>query len=205
VVDEWGAWYAPGTEPTPDSLLGQQNTMRDAVVAGLTLDIFNRHADKVAMANIAQLVNNLQALFLVNEDRFTLTPTYHVFDMYSAHQGATSVRAEFAAPEVRYQRNGQPAALRGLNGSASIAGKHLTITVSNPNLTQVCAAEITLRGGAVRSASGVVLAAADVHAHNTWDNPHAVEPQPANVSAKGRVIAHSFPPASVTKFNIELV
>jgi alpha-L-arabinofuranosidase len=204
VVDEWGAWYLSGTEPTPESLLGQQNTMRDAVLAGLTLDIFNRHADKVGMANIAQLVNNLQALFLVSEDRFTLTPTYHVFDMYSAHQGATSVRAEFASPEVRYRRNGQPATIRGLNGSASLAGKRLTITVSNPHLTQACAAEIAVRGGAVKSASGVVLAAADVHAHNTWDNPRAVEPQPANVSAKGRVITHTFPPASVTKLTIEL-
>ena len=204
VVDEWGSWYLSGTEPTPESLLGQQNTMRDAVLAGLTLDIFNRHADKVGMANIAQLVNNLQALFLVNEDRFTLTPTYHVFDMYSAHQGATSVRAEFSSPEVRYQRNGQPAAIRGLNGSASIAGKRLTITVSNPHLTQACAAEIALRGGAVKSSAGTVLASADVHAHNTWDNPRAVEPQPANVSAKGRIIAHTFPPASVTKLTIEL-
>jgi alpha-L-arabinofuranosidase len=204
VVDEWGSWYLSGTEPTPESLLGQQNTMRDAVLAGLTLDIFNRHADKVGMANIAQLVNNLQALFLVSEDRFTLTPTYHVFNMYSAHQGATSVRAEFASPEVRYQRNGQPATIRGLNGSASLAGKRLTITVSNPHLTQACAAEIAVRGGAVKSAAGVVLAAADVHAHNTWDNPRAVEPRPANVSAKGRIIAHTFPPASVTKFTIEL-
>jgi alpha-N-arabinofuranosidase len=114
------------------------------------------------------------------------------------------VRAEFGSPEVRYQRNGQPSALRGLNGSASIAGNCLTITVSNPNLTEACAAEIALRGGVVKAISGVVLAAADVHAHNTWDSPNAVEPQPANVSAKGSIIAHVFPPASVTKFTIEL-
>lgn len=204
VVDEWGAWYSPGTEPTPDSLLGQQNTMRDAVLAGLTLDTFNRHAEKVAMANIAQLVNNLQALFLTNEERFTVTPTYHVFDMYSAHQGAMSVRAEFTSPEVRYQRNGASASLRGLAGSASIDGKKLTLTVANPNLEQACAAEIALRGGTVKSVSGLVLAAADVHAHNTWENPNAVEPKPVSVSAKGRLIAHTFPPASVTKFTIEL-
>jgi alpha-N-arabinofuranosidase len=204
VVDEWGSWYLPGTELTPESLLGQQNTMRDAVLAGLTLDIFNRHADKVGMANIAQLVNNLQALFLTHEDRFTLTPTYHVFDMYSAHQGATAVRAEFASPDVPYRRNGKPSSIRGLNGSASMAGKRLTITVSNPHLTQASAAEITLRGGAVRAASGVVLAAPDVHAHNTWERPNAVEPAPVAVTAKGSVIAHTFPPASVTKLSIEL-
>ena len=171
----------------------------------MTLDIFNRHADKVGMANIAQLVNNLQALFLTHEDRFTLTPTYHVFEMYAAHQGSTAVRAEFASPDVPYQRNGQPSSIRGLNGSASMAGKRLTITVSNPHLTQASAAEITLRGGAVRAASGVVLAAPDVHAHNTWERPNAVKPAPVAVTAKGSVIAHTFPPASVTKLSIELV
>ncbi len=204
VVDEWGAWHLSGTEPTPEALLGQQNTMRDAVLAGLTLDIFNRHADKVCMANIAQLINNLQALFLAHEDRFTLTPTYHVFDMYTAHQGAKLVRAEFGAPEVPYQRNGQPSAIRGLSGSASLAGKRLTITVTNPHLTDACTAQITLRGGAAKGATGTVLVAEDVHAHNTWENPNAVEPKAVGVGAKGSVITHTFPPASVTKLSIEL-
>ncbi len=204
VVDEWGAWYAPGTEPTPESLLGQQNTMRDAVLAGLTLDIFNRHSDKVAMANIAQLVNNLQALFLAREDRLAVTPTYHVFDMYSAHQGATAVRAEFASPQVLFQRGGQPAGIRGLSGSASVSGKRLTITVTNPHLTQASAAEITLRGGTVKSVSATVLAASDVHAHNTWDQPNEVEPKAAGAMGKGNVITHTFPPASVTKLSVDL-
>ena len=101
VVDEWGAWHKPGTEPFPEALLGQQNTMRDALLAGQTLDTFQRHADKVAMANVAQLVNCLQSLFLAHEDRFCVTPTYHVFDLYAAHQGAQALRAVFSAPRDR--------------------------------------------------------------------------------------------------------
>ena len=136
VVDEWGAWYATGTEPFPEALIGQQNTMRDAVLAGLTLDTFNRHADKVAMAAVAQLVNCLQSLFMAHEDKFCVTPTYHVFDMYAAHQGARSVRTLVASPANSYNRNGTPTTMRGLNGSASVNGSTLTLTVTNPSMDQ---------------------------------------------------------------------
>jgi len=204
VVDEWGAWYAPGTEPFPEALIGQQNTMRDAVLAGLTLDTFNRHADKVAMAAVAQLVNCLQSPFLAHEDKFCVTPTYHVFDMYSAHQGAQSLRAIFSAPQVSYMRNTQPASLGGLTGSASLRAKDLTLTVTNPSLDQVREAEIVLRGGTVASASAVTLAAADVHAHNTFDQPRAVEPSEQAPALRGPSLVHRFPPASVTKLTIKL-
>src|SRR5258708_8285007 len=119
VVDEWGSWYASGTEPFAEGLIGKQNTMRDAVLAGLTLDTFNRHADKVAMAAVAQLVNCLQSLFMAHEDKFCVTPTYHVFDLYAAHQGARSVRTLVASPANSYNRNGMPAPIRDLNDSAS--------------------------------------------------------------------------------------
>ena len=119
-MDEWGAWYKPGSEVHNSHLLGQQATIRDAVLAGLTLDIFHRHADKVAMANIAQLVNCLQSLFLAHEDKFILTPTYHVFDMYAAHQGGQSLRTNVSASPLKYTSNGKPATMRGLNGSASL-------------------------------------------------------------------------------------
>jgi alpha-N-arabinofuranosidase len=203
VVDEWGAWYAPGTEPFPEALLGQQNTMRDAVLAGLTLDTFHRHADKVAMANVAQLVNCLQSLFLAHEDKFCVTPTYHVFDMYSAHQGAQAVRVVFSAPAVSYLRNGKTATLAGLNGSASVNGKQLTLTVTNASLDQAREAGISVRGGTPKSAKAVVLAAGDAHAHNTFDAPSAVAPKDQAVALRGASVVHRFPPASVTR--IELV
>jgi alpha-N-arabinofuranosidase len=204
VVDEWGSWYASGTEPFPLALLGQQNTMRDAVLAGLTLDTFNRHADKVAMANIAQLVNCLQSLFLAHEDKFCVTPTYHVFDLYSAHQGGRAVRTVFATPETHYTRNGSPATMRGLNGSASVTGSQLTLTVTNPSIDQVHEAEIVVHAGTPRSAAAVTLATADAHAHNTFADPRAVEPKPVTVAVKGSGLVHQFPPASVTRLTLTL-
>jgi alpha-N-arabinofuranosidase len=204
VVDEWGGWYASGTEPFPEALIGQQNTMRDAVLAGLTLDTFNRHADKIAMAAVAQLVNCLQSLFLAHEDKFCLTPTYHVFDMYAAHQGARSVRTLVASPENRYSRNGVPASMRGLNGSASVNGNQLTLTVTNPSMDQPREAEIVVHGGTARAVSGVTLAASDPHAHNSFADPRAVEPKAVAVTLKGTSVVHQFPPASVTKLTITL-
>ncbi len=196
--------HASGTEPFPEALLGQQNTMRDAVLAGLTLDIFNRHADKVAMASVAQLVNCLQSVFLTHEDKFCVTPTYHVFDLYSAHQGARSVRTVVSAPATGYMRNGREASFRGLNGSASVNGTQLTLTATNPSLDQAREAEIVVRGGKVQSATGMMLAESDAHAHNSFEAPRAVEPKAVAVSAKGAGTVFSFPAASVTRLTFAL-
>jgi alpha-N-arabinofuranosidase len=204
VVDEWGAWYAPGTEPFPEALLGQQSTMRDAVLSGLTLDTFQRHADKVAMANAAQLVNCLHSLFFAHEDKFCVTPTYHVFAMYAAHQGAQSLRTLISAPQVSYPRNGQPAVLPGLAGSASMNGKRLTLTVTNQSLDTARESEIVIRGATMQSVNVVTLAAPDVHAHNTFDTPRAVEPKEQSATPRGGILVHRFPPASVTKLEVML-
>ena len=204
VVDEWGSWYASGTEPFPEALIGQQNTMRDAVLAGLTLDTFNRHADKVAMAAIAQLVNCLQSLFLAHEDKFCVTPTYHVFDMFAAHQGAHSVRTLVASPSTTYNRNGTPTTMRGLNGSASVTGNVLTVTVTNPSMDQPREAEILVHGGTPRSVTGVALAASDPRAHNSFEDARAVEPKAVTVTLRGSTVVHQFAPASVTKLTITL-
>lgn len=204
VVDEWGAWHKAGTEPFPEALLGQQNTMRDALLAGLTLDTFVRHADKVAMANVAQLVNCLQALFLAHEERFCVTPTYHVFALHGAHRGGQSLRTLVSAPRVAYSRNGQPASLRGLSGAASLRERELVVTVTNPSLEAPCETEIVLRGARARSARATVLTASDVHAHNSFESPRAVVPADAPAAARGGDLVHRFPPASVTRLTIEL-
>lgn len=207
VVDEWGAWYKPGSEVHPTHLLGQQSTIRDAVIAGLTLDIFHRHADKVAMANVAQLINCLAALFLAHEDKFIVTPTYHVFEMYAAHQGAQSVRTNISAPRLSYSRNGRPATLRGLNGSASLRDKQLTLTVTNPGLPGANPAletEIALHGATIKEVQVTSLTAKDIHAHNSFANPRSIEPQPAQATVKGGTYVYSFAPASVTKLQITL-
>jgi alpha-N-arabinofuranosidase len=200
VVDEWGAWYAPGTEPFAEALLGQQNTMRDAVVAGLTLDIFNRHSEKVGMSSVAQLVNCLQSLFLAHEDKFCVTPTYHVFALYLAHQGAQSLRTLVSAPHASYTWNGAPATLRGLSSSASLKDKTLTLTVTNPSIDAARDTEIVVRGAKVQSMTGQILSADDVHAHNTFEDANAVRPKSLTLSG----LQFTFPPASVSKFELTL-
>jgi alpha-L-arabinofuranosidase len=204
-IDEWGSWFKPGTEPFPEALLGQQNTMRDAVLAGLTFDIFHRHADKVAMANIAQLVNCLQSLFFAHEDRFAVTPTYHVFAMYADHQGGQSLRTEVAAPSVSYTRNGRPASLRSLSSSASLKDGRLTVTVNNLHMTQPVTVDLTVRGASLGAAEAVTLAAGDPRAHNSFAQPNVVQPRTVSgIAAKGSVVTHTYPPASVTKLRFQV-
>jgi len=205
VVDEWGAWHKPGSEVHPTHLLGQQSTMRDALLAGLTLNTFNRHAEKVAMANCAQLINCLQALFLAHEDKFILTPTYHVFDLFMPHMGAQAVRAVFNAPQVEYRRLDQPARFWGLAGSASLNGKQLTLTVTNPHLSQPRETEINVRGARIESAQVRVLSAPEVHAHNSFANPHAVEPRDDQIKIGSGAVSYTFAPASVTRVQLNLM
>jgi alpha-N-arabinofuranosidase len=205
VVDEWGAWHRMTTNVDPAHLFGQQSTIRDALVAGLTLDTFNRHADKVAMANIAQLVNCIHSLFLADEHQFLLTPTYHVFAMYAAHQAAGAVRAVTSAPSVHW-RDGEERdqSLWGLNSSASVHDDTLTLTVTNPHLTEPRETEITVRGATVSGVTAVTLAASDVHDHNTFEQPDTVVPTTAAVRADRSPFVHQFPAASVTKLEITL-
>jgi alpha-N-arabinofuranosidase len=181
IVDEWGSWHRAGTEVGDNYLLSQQVTMRDALVSGLTLDTFIRHADKVVMANAAQLVNCLHSLFLAYEDKFILTPNYHVFEMHLPHMNGQAVRSEFFAEPIAYSRNNKPSTLVGLAGSASLTGKTLTLTVSNPHLSEAVETEIKLRGARVSSGTARVLAG-DARAHNTFENPHKFKFAPASVT-----------------------
>jgi alpha-N-arabinofuranosidase len=224
VVDEWGAWYGKGTELAPGYQFSQQSTMRDALLTGITLDIFQRHADKVAMANVAQSINCIHSLMLAEGDRFTVTPTFHVFQMYMPHRGAQAIRAEFTAPAITNPLANAPVpvggnsyigalapvkSLAGLSGSASIAtngnGKQLTLSVVNPHIDRPITTEVAVRGAAIASVTGTVLASADVHDHNDFSHPNAVKPAPAATGqpTAGRLL-HTFPPASVTTLQITL-
>jgi alpha-N-arabinofuranosidase len=205
VVDEWGAWYRPGTEVHPTHLFGQQSTMRDALLTALTLDTFHRHADKVMMANVAQLVNCLHSLFLAHEDRFVATPAFHVFEMYAPHVGGRSVRTIMSAPNVTYQRVDSAGSLWGLTGSASIKDRAVTLTVVNPHVSEPREAEIAIRGASIGSLRADVLRAADIHAANTFEHPKVIVPQQDRADTpRGNVVIHRFPPASVTRLAIGL-
>ena len=224
VVDEWGAWYGKGTELAPEYNLSQQSTMRDALLTGITLDIFQRHADKVAVANVAQSINCIHSLMLASGDRFTVTPTFHVFQMYLPHSGAQAVRAEFTAPSIRnpladalipaggnsYRGSLEASKiLAGLSGSASVnaagTGTQITLTVVNPHLDRPLTTEVVVSGASIASATGTLLNEPDVHAHNDFEHPNAVHPRPASVEppTAGRLL-HIFPSASVTTLNITL-
>ncbi|RZU41723.1 alpha-N-arabinofuranosidase [Edaphobacter modestus] len=221
VVDEWGAWYGKGTELAPEYNLSQQSTMRDALLTGITFDIFQRHADKVAVAAVAQSINCIHSLMLAQGDKFCVTPTFHVFQMYLPHRGAQSIRAEFTAPSIpnpmgdtasqvggnSYIGQLPPVkSLAGLSGSSSIKGKALTLTVVNPHLTRPMTTEIAVRGARVASAKGTVLAEKDVHAHNDFAHPDAVKPSTiATLNPSGGKLTHTFPPASVTSLEITLM
>jgi alpha-N-arabinofuranosidase len=204
VVDEWGPWYRPGSEATPGDQLEQMPTLRDAVFSGMTLDIFNRHPEKVAMANCAQLINCLNSLYLAHEDKFVITPVGHVFELYSSHQGGQALRTIFSAPNVHYDRDGQAASYWGLKGSASVRDKSLTITAVNPSTSEPRLAEIALRGAAIKEATMRFLSNADIHAHNTFDQRDVVMPQTKPLSLSGETVVVEFPPASVAALTIQL-
>ncbi|MDW5265993.1 MULTISPECIES: alpha-N-arabinofuranosidase [Acidobacteriaceae] len=204
VVDEYGPWYREGTELDPTHIFGQQVTVRDALATALTLDTFNRNPEKVSMATCAQLINNLNALFLAHEDRFFATPNFHIFAMYAAHQGGQALRTEFSAPDVQYLRDGESARFWGLNGSASRKGQLVTLTIVNPDLSKATETQIALRGARVIRASGSVLAASDMHAHNTFDQPNAVVPANLTVTISDQLLNVSIPAASVTKLDVVL-
>jgi alpha-N-arabinofuranosidase len=194
IVDEWGTWYdvEPGTNP---GFLYQQNTLRDALVAALHLHIFHAHCERVRMANLAQTVNVLQALILTDKEKMILTPTYHVFEMYKVHQDATLLPTRLACGSYTLDQQSLPQL--SATASRDRAGR---VHVSAANLDPHRAAPLVCRfeGFTPRQASGRVLTAAAMNAHNTFDQPRAVEPQPLEgiTVSEGRVEA-TLPPKSV--------
>jgi len=171
-VDEWGTWYAglPGVNP---GFLHQQNTLRDALVASLHFDIFNAHADRVKMANIAQMVNVLQAMILTKDEKMVLTPTYHVFAMYKPFQDATVLPLEIDAPAYTRGKWTVPSvhgsAVRGKDGQVYVA-----LTNLDPDTSAAVA--VKLQGVAATGVSGRILTAAEITAKNTFERPDAVAP-----------------------------
>ena len=169
VVDEWGVWHPDGSGPSKGkNLFEQQSTMRDAMVAALTLNIFNNHCDKVRMANVAQLVNNLHALFLAGGDKCITTPTYHVFDMYKNHQGADAIETVITNND-EFESS--------ISVSASEKGGKTLITIGNFSLTDDVEISLECVGTSIpATATATILYNEDIHAHNTFENPDCVVP-----------------------------
>jgi len=205
VVDEWGPWYRPGSEATPGDQLEQTPTLRDAVFSAMTLDTFNRHPEKIAMAACAQLINCLNSLYLAHDDKFCVTPVGHVFEMYAAHQGGQALRTIFSAPTINYDRDAKPASFWGLKGSASVRDKELVLTVVNPHVSEARETEIGIRGARMLSGTVTTLTHSDIHAHNSFDEGGVVSPQTRKVEIKGKLLTYIMPPASVSRVSLALI
>jgi alpha-N-arabinofuranosidase len=190
-IDEWGTWYnpEPGTNP---AFLYQQNSMRDAIVAAVNLNIFNKHADRILMANIAQAVNVLQAVILTDNEKMLLTPTYHVFDMYSGHQGAelidSYIQTEEAAENVPC-----------LSVSASSKDEKTTVTIANISVSKEYEIETEIPAGTAIKAR---ILTEKMTAHNTFETPEAVKPAVFTAFAeKNGSVSFVIPPCSVVEFS----
>jgi alpha-N-arabinofuranosidase len=203
IVDEWGTWHPvePGTHPR---FLYQQSTIRDALVAATSLDIFNRHADKVVMANIAQTVNVLQAMVLTQEDKMLVTPTGRVYELYAPHQGGDAVRMRVESGEVAFQVGNAENALPIVAGSASLKGKTLFLTLTNCHAQDEATVTINLLGGAAATECAVRVLHGEIHAHNTFDDPETVAPAPISLDASGDHFTWTLPPASVVAAEVIL-
>lgn len=172
IIDEWGSWYdvEPGTNP---GFLFQQNTLRDALIAGISFNIFNSHCDRVQMANIAQMINVLQAIIHTEDEKMLLTPTYHIFDMYKVHQDAELLDVQVKNTMYKYNKEAIPQV--SISSSVDQDDKiHISMCNLDPNneLKVVC----EIRGTNRKEVSGTILTATDMNAMNTFDSPNKVSP-----------------------------
>lgn len=199
-VDEWGTWYAddPGTHP---GFLRQQNTLRDALVASIHLDIFARHADRVKMTAIAQMVNVLQAMILTDGSKMALTPTYHVFEMYKPWQDATVLPISIDTPWYHKDKWSMPAvsgsAVRGKDGKV-----HVGLSNLDPN--QPNSVTVKLDGLNAANVTGRILTASAINAHNTFDAPDTVKPVAfTGAQVSGGTLSVTLPPKSVVVLELQ--
>jgi alpha-L-arabinofuranosidase len=199
VVDEWGAWYAPLPGSNPGFLV-QQNSLRDAVLAALNLNIFARHADRVRGANIAQMINVLQAMIMTDKEKMVLTPTYYVFKMYVPFQDSTFVPLTFNSGTYTHGDVSLPRtdaiAAKGKDGKLWVA-----ITNLDPN--EAVDVELNLVGTSAKAASGETLTAPKVDSINTFDAPNTVVPKPISAKAQGGKLTLKLQPKSVSVISLE--
>lgn len=200
VVDEWGGWYdsEPGTN---SAFLFQQNTMRDAMIAGVNLNIFNNHCDRVKMANLAQVINVLQAVILTREEKMILTPTYHVMEMYNIHQDAELLPLSLQSPVYRYGKDSLPA----VSASAS-RNQHGLTHISLVNIDAHKSQELTihLENGNYHSVRGRILQSAHLQDHNSFEQPGKIIPRPfSGARLKDQELTITLPPFSVIVLELQ--
>ena len=200
VVDEWGIWTdaEPGTNP---AFLYQQNSLRDALIAASTLNIFNNHCDRVKMATLAQTVNVLQALILTNKEKMLLTPTYYVFDLYKHHQDAQLLAVNFKSPSYLRDTDSLPA----LNISASrdsLGTIHVTIVNIDPS--KKINVQASLNGTENKSVVATIIQSSKTTDINTFEQPFTIRPLPYSHFKKDHdQLLVEMPPASIVLVEIK--
>jgi alpha-L-arabinofuranosidase len=199
VVDEWGGWYAPLPGSNPGFLV-QQNSLRDAILAALNLNIFARHADRVRMANIAQMINVLQAMIMTDKEKMVLTPTYYVFKMYVPFQDATFLPVTFNAGTYMHGDITLPRV--DAIAAKDTAGK-LWLEITNVAPNQPVEIEVSLAGITAKSAAGETLTAPKVDSVNTFEVPNTVIPKPISAKVQGGKLTLKLEPKSVTVISVE--
>lgn len=194
IVDEWGCWFdvEKGTNP---GFLYQQNTMRDAVVAAVNLNIFNSRSDRVRMANLAQAVNVLQSLILTEGEKMVKTPTYHIFNMYKGHMGG-----EYVYTFIQNETAGDKVPM--INASASVKDGTLTLTAANCSIDEDAELSVDIRGLNVSEAHCNILTG-EVHAFNDFDDPERVTVTSHNASVTDGVLSVSMPACSVISVTLK--
>ncbi|NLL74143.1 MAG: alpha-N-arabinofuranosidase [Clostridiales bacterium] len=200
IIDEWGTWYQvePGTNP---SFLYQQNTLRDALVAGINLNLFNNNCDRIHMANLAQMINVLQSVILTDGDKMILTPTYHVFKMFSVHQNSSLLDIDL---EETYYHYGNEK-IKQLSASASMDSEgKIHITICNLDPTNDVEIDCTLKGENKSKISATILTSDKINDRNTFEQPETVMEKPYhNIRIENNQIYASIPAKSVVLLTLE--
>ena len=199
VVDEWGAWYAPLPGSNPGFLV-QQNSVRDAILAALNLNIFARHGDRVRMANIAQMINVLQSMIMTDKEKMVLTPTYYVYKMYVPFQDATFVPVAFNAGTYTH---GDITLPRVDAIAAKDAKGKLWLEITNLDPNKPIEIEVSLAGLNAKSAAGETLTAPKVDSVNTFETPTTVVPKRISAKVEGGAVSLKLEPKSITVISVE--
>ena len=200
VVDEWGGWYDVEEGSNP-GFLYQQNTMRDAMIAGTTLNIFHKHCERVRMANLAQTINVLQAVLLTKDEKMLLTPTYHVMEMYNVHQDATLVPMEVKSEDYVVGDEKLPA----ISASASKDKNGLThVSLVNIDAKKDNEVTINIEGAKYKSVSGRILKSGKLQDYNSFENPEKITPEAfKGAKLKGNSLTVKLPPFSVVVLELK--
>jgi alpha-N-arabinofuranosidase len=200
VVDEWGGWYnvEPGTNP---GFLYQQNTMRDAMIAGVTLNIFNNHADRVRVANLAQTINVLQSVILTSEEKMILTPTYHVMEMYNVHQDAKLLPVNVQSGEYIFENE----KLQAVSASASLDSNGMThISLVNIDAKKTQEVSLEFFGSKYKTVTGRIITSGVLQNRNTFEDPGKIQPAAfKDAQLNGSLLNVKIPPFSVVVLELK--